>query len=612
MSSSATSNQALPRLAYRRSVLGVRVGQFVGWQIVAVAVAVALATRGPVSWALSGVALAGFGLTMLRWRRRWAYEWLATAWTHRQRSGWTLPPIDICPARLRSGAEAGIAHDGGGFSVIVAIAPQPSGPPDIELPVAALAGLLDSQDATVSAVQLVLHAEPAAVGPSVLATAYRNLGYSQVPRSQSAWLALRHDPALSRYAIGSAGGARDLQVSLLRSLAGRGSRAIDVLSGVSLGGQVLDVSAARELLTRTLIAAPASGEGQAAGAAPGASRGAWQSSGQQHVTYWLRNWPAGAIGAVQHALSTVPARSVTTSVLVTAAAAGRFGLTATVRVTTSVDADQAEVDHAVRSAAASCGARLVRLDGEHIDGVLATLPLGRPPAGRSLGGRTGGTHESGPGAFLPISFGGVVIGPQVGGEDDGCPVAVPFFRADDSTRTAIVGDPVLHRLLGLRALGSGARLQVVTSQPGPWLRLRNLAQQADRMTVVRPGKQPPSDGTRADPWMLIDDTGSPAIATSRPWLAVVTALNESANEPASESANPSALQPGLDAIVLQRSSRRIAASLASSLSLPNAARSLQAIPDGQVAVARRGLIQFARLVPDDAERSILARSMQPS
>lgn len=443
-----------------------------------------------------------------------------------------------------------------------------------------------------AAVQLVLHAELAAVGPSVLATAYRNLGYSHVPRSQSAWLALRHDPALSRYAVGSAASARDVQATLLRSLAGRSARALEVLSGASVSGQVLDVRAARELLTRTLVEVPASGEGQAAG------------SGQHHVTYWLRSWPVGGIGAVQHALSAVPARSVTTSVLVTAAAAGRIGLTATVMVTTDAGADQAAVEQAVRAAAASCGARLTRLDGEHVYGVLATLPLGRPPARRFVGGHTGGTHESGPGAFLAIAAGGVAIGPQAGGEDDGCPVAVPFFAADGATRTTVVGDPLLHRLLGLRALGSGARLQVVTSRPGPWLKLRRLAEQADRMTVVRPGKQPPADGTRADPWMLIDDTGSPAVVASRPWLAVVTAL--------SESAEPPAILPGHDAIVLQRSSPRLAASLVSSLDLPQqAARSLQAIPDGLVAVARPGRIRFARLVPADAERSILAGSMQP-
>lgn len=607
MGGPVASNGALPlRPSRRRSVLGVRVGHFASWQIVAVAVVIALARHGPVAWASSGVALVGCCLTMLRWRHRWGYEWLAAALTYgNQGSGLTPPSIQVCPARLPSGGEAGVAYDGSGFSVIVAIAAKPSGPPVIELPVAALAGLLDPQDAMVSAVQLVVHAEPAAAGTSVLATAYRNLGYGQVPRSQSVWLALRHDPAVSRYAVGSAGSARDVQVSLLRGLAGRSTRALDVLSGRSLAGQVLDVAAARDLLTKTLVAeTPVSGETREAAAATGPSWAAWQGSGQRHVTYWLRRWPAGGIGAVEQALSSVPARSVTTSVLVTAAGAGRCGLTATVRVTTGTGADRHAVGRAVRAAAASCGARLTRLDGEHVRGVLATLPLGRPPAARWPGGHAGGTHESVPEAFLSVTVGGVVIGPQAGGEDEGFAVAVPFFTADGATRTTVVGDPLLHRLLGLRALGSGARLQVVTAAPGPWLRLRDLAQQVHRMTVVRPGAQVPCDGTRADPWMLIDDTGSPAIAASRPWLAVVTALGESAE--------PGAILSGRDAIVVQRSSRRVATSVAASFDLPQqATRSLEAMPDGLVAVARPGTIRFVRLAPDDAERSILARSMRP-
>lgn len=584
----------------RRSVLGASVGQFIGWQIVAVAVAIALTRRGPVSWALIAVALLGCVLTMARWRHRWAYEWLITAWTHRREaSGSRSRSIEVCPARLRSGTEAGIAHDGSGFSVIVAIQTRPCGPPVIDLPVASLAGLIDLQDASVCAVQLVFHAELAPAGPAVAATAYRNLGYHQVPRSQSAWLALRHDPALSRYAVGSAGSARDVQASLLRGLAGRGSRALDVLAGDGLKGQVLDVSAARELLTRTLVAMPAAGRGRTPGAVPGARWDAWPGSGEQHVTYWLRRWPAGGIHAVQSALNAVPARSITTSVLVTAAAAGRFGLTATVRVTAGQDADRAALDHAVRTAAASCGAQLTRLDGRHLAGVLATLPLGRPLAGDFAAG----THESGPDAFVSVTAGGVVIGPQAGGEDVGSPIAIPFFAADAGTRTAVIGDPLLHRLLALRALGSGARLQVVTSRPGPWLKLRGQAGQPDRMTVVRPGKQPPADGTRADPWLVIDDTGSPAVAASGPWLAVVSAL--------SDSAGLQAVPPSCDAIVIGRSSAPLAASVVAALDLPpRTARSLQAIPDGQVAVAWRGLIRFARLVPDGVERSVLAGSMQ--
>lgn len=588
----ATSNRALPpRLSRRGSVLGARIGVFVGWQIVAVAAVIALVSRGAMSWAFSSMAVTGCCLTVLRWKDRWCYEWLVIAWSYRKKGPARRPPrIEVCPARLRSGAEAGIAHDESGFCAVIAVAAPRGGQPVIELPAAALASLIDPLDAMISAVQLVLHADLAATSPSALGSAYQNLGYRQVPRSQSVWLALRHDPAVSACAAGSAGSARDVQASLLRGLAGRTTRALEMLTRNSLKGQVLDVLGARDLLITTEPAAPR-------------CWGTWHSSGLAHVTYWVRRWPFGGVHALQNALCEIAARSVTTAVLVTAAEAGRFGLTATVRVTTGTDADRHAVERAVRAAANSCGARLTRLDGEHLVGVLATAPLGRSPASHWLGWRTGGTHMCVPAAVLPITAGGVVIGPQAGGRQDGSAVAIPCFMADGATRTTIVGDPLLHRLVGLRALGSGARLQIVTTVPDPWLKLRNQARQASRMTIVRPGTQPPQDGTREDPWVIIDDTGSPAVAGSRPWLAVVTALGESGD--------PGAILPGQDTIVGQRSSRLIAASAAAALDLPAAAaRSLEAVPDGLVAVARPGAVRFARLVPDQAERSILVSSMR--
>src|SRR5260370_16325468 len=88
-------------------------------------------------------ALLGFCLTVPRWRHQWAYEWLLTAWGFRRvtparswdtatrpdqsRQPWTsLPAIDVAPVRVRSGAEAGVVHDGGGCPGIV---PPPPNPP---------------------------------------------------------------------------------------------------------------------------------------------------------------------------------------------------------------------------------------------------------------------------------------------------------------------------------------------------------------------------------------------------------------------------------------------------------------------------------------------------
>jgi hypothetical protein len=79
-----------------------------------------------------------------------------------------------------------------------------------------------------------------------------------------------------------------------------------------------------------------------------------------------------------------------------------------------------------------------------------------------------------------------------------------------------------------------------------------------------------------------------------------------------QSPDAGAVLPGQDAILAQRTSALGAAAVVSALSLPGSAgHALGAIPDGVVAVARPGSsLRFARLVPDPAERSVLASSLQ--
>jgi type VII secretion protein EccE len=630
----------LTRMPSGRSLLGVRAGQLVAWQLTAIVAAGALAERGHMRWALGAVALLGCCLTVPKWRHRWAYEWLLTAasFLRAQRAlpaapasapGGSvpagLPHIDIIPARIRGG-DAGVIHDGAGFAVVVALAPQPGGAPVTELPVARLASLLDPDDELVSAIQVILHADltdgDARSGPGA---AYRSLGYCRMPRSASAWIALRHDPAVSRYAVVASGATPDVHASLVRGLATRGTRMADLIGDLRLRGQLLDARAARELVTATLltgeagspritVARPAvaglaatdlpaddlpADDPAAAGPARPHKWRSWHSGTRQHITYWLRRWPAGGLDTLQEALAAVPALAVTTGVVIARIGDGRIGLSATIRVTTTRGPGVPAVARAAAAAAASCGARLVRMDGEHADGVLATLPLGRGPVGRCLGWHTDGQDERSLTAVLSMAAGGVVLGAR----DDGGLVAIPCFTADRATRVTVIGDALLPRLLALRAIGTGARLQVVTSQPAGWLKLRDHAQvPPERMPVVRPGTQVPADGTRADPWMIIDDTGSPESAGSYPWQSVVTVL--------AQPFEPGALLPGQDAIVLQRTSAAGAAAVVTALSLTApTAQHLEAIPEGIVAMATpEPAVRYARLDPDPAEREMLTGS----
>lgn len=178
---------------------------------------------------------------------------------------------------------------------------------------------------------------------------------------------------------------------------------------------------------------------------------------------------------------------------------------------------------------------------------------------------------------------GVVLGTTASGE----PVTVPFFTGGRGTHGALIGDAALPRLIALRALDAGARLQVVTSRPEQWLRLRGCAGlSADRM-AVRPDTPSPANAAMAAPLMIIDDTSA---------------------------ANPVTVagMRGLDAIVLHRSSPACRAIVAAALRLPDqVVRSLQGIPRDVVAIASPGMVRLVPLRVDASEGAMLRQSTPP-
>ncbi len=201
---------------------------------------------------------------------------------------------------------------------------------------------------------------------------------------------------------------------------------------------------------------------------------------------------------------------------------------------------------------------------------------------------------------IPIARPSVVLGTT----DDGEPVAVASFVAERATRVAVIGEASLPKLIALRALASGARVQVVTSQPGEWCRVRGYAQlSADRLAIVRPGTAPPAAGTRAVPAMIIDDTGADP-ASGGPWQALVAV-------PVARAVTVGALR-GFDLVVLHRSSPACRGAAVGALALPvPAALSLHGIPRDVVAVASPGVVRLVPLKLDSAERALLLELGSP-
>jgi hypothetical protein len=297
------------------------------------------------------------------------------------------------------------------------------------------------------------------------------------------------------------------------------------------------------------------------------------------AAYQFTCWPLGGLSALHQALVMIPALSVTTTVTMHLADDGQIRLSATTSIATGRRLGRHALDRAVAVAAAPFGSCLAPASGRF----------------RRAAGRTLNAVRS---EVIPIASGGVVLGTAA----DGDLISVPLFT-ERGVRAAALGDTGLPKLLVLRALGAGARVQVVTSHPAPWLALRDESRlPAERMTVVPPGTRPPADGSRTAPWMIMDDTGSPATAAvTRPWQAFVAA-------PDADEVTIAALR-GLDSIILHRSTPacRAAAIVAMDLPVP-VARSLHGIPRDVIAIAGPGSVSLVPVTPDATEQTLLARS----
>jgi hypothetical protein len=468
-------------------------------------------------------------------------------------------PVEVTAIRLPDGLEAGVVCDADGLAVIAGLGTVPGGPRCTGFTLAELEALLDPLQAAFGTVQVILHADLAPGDQkSDLTDAYDNLGYHRIPRSQSAWIVLRPAEGASASAL-----AEQAAIALGR-LPGR------------LRGQLADACLASELVA---VISPPESDG---------------------IAYQITCWPLAGLSALQQALMIIPALSVTTTVTLRRTDGGQVRLSATTWIATGQRLGRHELDRAVAAAAARCGSCLVPLTGAHQASLVSLRRPGRQARPTGWFGRTAvGTLNASQASVIPIAGGGVGIGTA----DDGELVTIPLFT-ERGVRAAALGDAGLPKLLALRALGAGARVHVVTSNPAPWLTLRDEARlPADLMAIVHPGTPAPADSTRAAPWLIIDDTGTPAAAAvARPWQAYIAA-------PDTDAVTIAGLR-GLDAIILHRSTPACRAAVIVAMELPvPVVQSLHGIPRDVIAIARPGTVRLVPLTPAATEQALLVRSM---
>jgi ESX secretion system protein EccE len=478
-------------------------------QIVATELAVALLLIGAL-WGIPAMvllAVVAAGLILLAWTRlrgRWLFQWMRV-WlsyrTHRR----TLPPGSDALALLQfirpgatidmaelDGVPGAVIADTEGLTAMLEVGDDTLLPGGLGLlPSPATLLPLPAPNTPRFRVQLVYTGVPAG-GPDPVAAAYRQLTEGRLAASERAILAV-HVPTAEGWA----------ESDLRRALSGAIRKVRRKLDKVQ--SRVLDEDAAVRAL-------------QELAGHDGANpvREGWSgvtAGGLAQATFRIRRWPDLRTESGRDLLARllgVPARAVSIGLTVGpwgGPNASELRTDLVVRLTAVDSGGLATAATALQRVLGAERATAARLDGEHLDGLAHTLPLGgSAPADMPTETEHGVTRPTAPVAALrvPLGAAGLMVGPNRRRE----PVTVRFFRPAP-TRAMLIGGLQSAQLITLRALALGARVVVQTGRPPAWERFfRNLGGPNDSLAIVAPGQPlavPPA--TQLRPLMMVVDVG---------------------------------------------------------------------------------------------------------
>ncbi|MEU4565762.1 type VII secretion protein EccE [Micromonospora sp. NPDC023956] len=575
-----------------RPVLGVRVGQVVAAQVALALIGAAVGRGVPATAGAVLVAVLVLAVAWLRIRRRWLFEWLGTAAGHLTRRR-VLPPA-AAPAALLAlvapdasvhaaelaGDPAAVVADPDGLTALLELTDPGGLLGDGERNLPTPAALLPpvGPDTPPLRIQLLLAGTPApapGAGGSQVAISYRQLTEGRVPGYERAVLAVR--------ALRVDGWSDE---ELRRALSGavrKVARRLAPVTARPLGG-----TAALRVL------------GELAhhdGGQPG--RESWQVlrlGGLLQSTHRLRRWPGprteGGRELVPRLLG-LPASAITVSLC----AGPRGGDPAAVPVDLSVrlaadtPGDLAVAEQALRRLVGGLGGAVRRLDGDHLPGLTATLPL----AGAGARGAT--PTGSLDGVTLPLGSAGLMLGANRHGR----PVTLRLFRPEP-TRIVLVGGVRAAQLVAVRAMALGARVVVQTARPRVWEPfVRGVGVPGGAITMLPPGRPPGAvAGTPLHPLLLVVDAGpvSTDPAPGAGWQASLVVRDELTPSDA-------AVLGRADLAVLQPLDPAEAAVAGVALGLGGSADWLTRIRADMVAVVNRRALRWALVAPTPAEVQLI-------
>jgi type VII secretion protein EccE len=374
--------------AHRRpaTIGGLHLGQIVCWEAAVAAVIASLGRPIALLAAVSVVAATTLLITMVRARQRWLYQWIGVYGRYLLRD--RTHPLDhggdrateLLAAVARGGVASSIDVDGqavgmiehvGGVTALLEPTPAESGlvveqATTLPSPVTLLP-FAEVGDPIVTA-QIVIQAMSApapGTESSAPGASYQQLTGGRVPAQRRAWIALQ--------VMRPVDGCSDAE--LRQSLSSAVRRLQRRLSKEGTPARALDrADALAALLKLTHL----DGGATAQHAEVRERWSAWLAGSVPQACFRIRTWPDLAAPAGRELIDRlVSVTSRTTTVaLATRRAGTEIEIEAVIRIAAD-DATQLEVAaKALAAAAASSGASLERLDGEHVHGVAASLPLG--------------------------------------------------------------------------------------------------------------------------------------------------------------------------------------------------------------------------------------------
>ena len=513
-------------------------------QIIAAQLALVLAIAGlaaGLAWAIPAL-LGAFFLVVLaggRLRRRWTYEWLAHGWRYlaRQRTlppgadaarllGFVRPAATVTTVEI-DGASAGIVVDPLGLTALVEVGDPSALLGDASLTVPELPALLPvhGEPQPSMRVQLLISgvaAPSAQAGCGASGTSYRQLTEGRILAQQRVIIAV-HARRVGGF------DDDDLRTALIGSL----RRVRRRLDRDHLPSRLLAAESVLRVIAETALHDPAQ-----------PVRETWtglEIGGRRQVTFRLSDWPrrdAELAKTLLPRLIVLPSAATTVSLAVD----GDVRAELAVRLTAADPAALANAVAALRRLLDTTDGNLERLDGAHLAGLGATLPLGgvasAPDA--ALSGLVAGHDALAVNGARPAAVDRdtlTAIRPAVGGEGlvlglnrDGAPVVVRLFRPEP-TRAALIGGLPCAETLVLRAVATGAEVTVLSGRPYRWEPFRRGLSSAEQFALITPGRiVDPPPATPGRPQLLVVDvgpvgtTGIPVVEA--PWRATLLVREE--------------------------------------------------------------------------------------